>query len=99
MGSGQKAEIRFGSLSRRNAPTVFGRVESVSGDALMNDNTKQNYYLARVVLPRADVPAAVVAKLMPGMPAEVLIVTGERSMLSYLVEPLANILWKGMREE
>jgi HlyD family secretion protein len=65
----------------------------------MNDNTKQNYYLARVVLPRADVPAAVVAKLMPGMPAEVLIVTGERSMLSYLVEPLANILWKGMREE
>jgi hypothetical protein len=36
---------------------------------------------------------------MPGMPAEVLIVTGERSMLSYLVEPLANILWKGMREE
>ena len=90
VGSGQKAEIRFGSLSRRNAPTVFGRVESVSGDALMNDNTKQNYYLARVVLPRADVPAAVVAKLMPGMPAEVLIVTGERSMLSYLVEPLAN---------
>jgi HlyD family secretion protein len=97
--AGQKAEIRFGSLSRRNVPTIFGRVESVSGDALMNDTTKQSYYLARVVMTRAEVPAAVAAKLMPGMPADVLIVTGERSMLSYLVEPLVNILWKGMREE
>ena len=97
--AGQKAEIRFGSLSRRNAPTILGRVESVSADALLNDSTKQSYYLARVIIPRADVPAAVAAKLMPGMPADVLIVTGERSMLSYLVEPLGNILWKGMREE
>jgi HlyD family secretion protein len=97
--AGQKAEIHFSSLSRRNAPTVFGRVESVSGDALMNDSTQQSYYLARVVMTRADVPAAIAAKLMPGMPADVLIVIGERSMLSYLVEPLTNILWKGMREE
>jgi HlyD family type I secretion membrane fusion protein len=97
--AGQKVEIRFGSLSRRNAPTIFGCVESVSADALLNDSNKQSYYLARVVIPRADVPAAVAAKLMPGMPADVLIVTGERSVLSYLIEPLANMLWKGMREE
>jgi HlyD family type I secretion membrane fusion protein len=97
--AGQKAEIRFGSLSRRNAPTIFGRVDSVSADALLNDSNKQSYYLARVVIPRADVPAAVAAKLMPGMPADVLIVTGERSMLDYLVEPLVNMLRKGMREE
>jgi HlyD family secretion protein len=97
--AGQKAQIRFGSLPRRTTPTVFGRVESVSADALLNDNTKQSYYLARVVMPRGNLPPAVGAKLTPGMPADVLIVTGERSMLSYLVEPLANMLWKGMREE
>ena len=70
--AGQKAEIRFGSLSRRNAPTVFGRVESISADALLNDSNKQSYYLARVIIPQADVPAAVATKLTPGMPADVL---------------------------
>jgi HlyD family secretion protein len=97
--AGQKAEIRFTSLSRRQAPTVFGQVQSVSADALLNETTKQSYYLARVVVARADMPAATVAKLMPGMPADVLIVTGERSALDYLVGPLRNALSKGMREE
>jgi HlyD family secretion protein len=96
---GQKAEIRFASLSRRQAPTVFGEVQSVSADALPNEATKQTYYLARIVINRADVPAAVAAKLTPGMPADVLIVTGERSMLDYLVGPLRSALSKGMREE
>jgi HlyD family type I secretion membrane fusion protein len=97
--AGQRAEIRFPSLSRRKTPTVFGRVESISADALSNDSTKQSYYLARVVINRADVPAAVAQKLTPGMPSDVLIVTGERSMLDYMIGPLANLLSKGMREE
>jgi HlyD family secretion protein len=97
--TGQKAEIRFTSLSRRQTPTVFGQVQSVSADAMLNDTTKQNYYLARVVINRADVPAAVAAKLAPGMPADVLIVTGERSALDYFIGPLRNALAKGMREE
>jgi HlyD family secretion protein len=97
--AGQKAEIRFTSLSRRQAPTVFGEVQSVSADALLNETSKQSYYLARIVINRADMPAAVVAKLTPGMPADVLIVTGERSMLEYLVGPLRSALSKGMREE
>ena len=97
--AGQRAEIRFPSFSRRKTPTVFGRVESVSADALLNDTTKQSYYLARVVINRADVPSAVAQKLTPGMPSDVLIVTGERSMLDYLVGPLANLLSKGMRED
>jgi HlyD family secretion protein len=66
---------------------------------LPNEATKQTYYLARIVINRADVPAAVAAKLTPGMPADVLIVTGERSALDYLVGPLRSALSKGMREE
>jgi HlyD family secretion protein len=97
--TGQKAEIRFTSLSRRQAPTVFGQVQSVSADAMLNETTKQGYYLARVVINRADVPAAVSARLTPGMPADVLIVTGERSALNYLIGPLRNAISKGMRED
>jgi HlyD family type I secretion membrane fusion protein len=97
--SGQRAEIRFTSLSRRQAPTVFGQVQSVSPDSLVNETTKQSYYLARVVINRGDMPTQVAEKLTPGMPADVLIVTGERSALEYFVGPLRNALAKGMREK
>jgi multidrug efflux pump subunit AcrA (membrane-fusion protein) len=78
---------------------VSGRVQSVSADAMTNETTRQNYYLARVVISRNDMPAKVAAKLTPGMPADVLIVTGERSALDYFIGPLRNALARGMREE
>jgi HlyD family secretion protein len=71
----------------------------VSADAIYNESTKQSYYLARVAVDRATIPAPIAAKLTPGMPADVLIVTGERTALDYLVGPLVNALSKGMREE
>ena len=96
---GQKAELRFTSFSTRRVPSMFGRVESVSADAIYNDNTKQSYYLARVAVDLTAIPAAISSKLTPGMPADILIVTGERTVLDYLVGPLANALSRGMREE
>jgi HlyD family secretion protein len=96
---GQKAEVRFISLSRRQTPIVFGRVESISADALTNETTKQAYYLARVVVDRSDMPATMAARLTPGMPADVMIVTGERSLLQYLIDPLTTAFAKGMRED
>jgi len=96
---GQKAELKFTSFSTRRVPTMFGRVDSVSADAIYNESSKQSYYLARVAVDRAAIPATIASRLTPGMPAEVLIVTGERTVLDYLVGPLANMLSKGMREE
>jgi HlyD family secretion protein len=96
---GQKAELKFTSFSTRRVPSMFGRVDSVSADAIYNESTKQSYYLARVAVDRATIPAAIASKLTPGMPADVLIVTGERTVLDYVVGPLANALSKGMREE
>jgi HlyD family secretion protein len=96
---GQKAELKFTSFSTRRVPSMFGRVDSVSADAIYNENTKQSYYLARVAVDRATIPAAIASKLTPGMPADVLIVTGERTVLDYIIGPLANALSKGMREE
>jgi HlyD family secretion protein len=96
---GQTAELKFTSFSSRRMPSLFGRVESVSADAMFNDTTKQSYYLARVIVDRSSIPTAIASKLTPGMPADVLIVTGERSMLDYLIGPLAAALSKGMREE
>jgi membrane fusion protein, type I secretion system len=97
VGAGQSAEVRFVSLGK-NAPPMFGRVESVSADTLLDEATRQPYYLARVRMDHGAVPRELASKLMPGMPADVLISTGERTMLQYLLSPLATRLAKSMRE-
>ncbi len=71
-------------------------MREVSADRLEDPHTRQPYYLARVAVARADLPAGVA--LAPGMPAEVLIVTGARTLLAYLLEPLAGTLRRGLRE-
>ena len=86
-------------LSSRRTPTIWGKVESLTADALVNDLSKQPYYRARVIIERASLPATVAAKLIPGMPADVFITTGERSVLDYIAGPLLNAIARGMREE
>jgi HlyD family type I secretion membrane fusion protein len=97
--AGATAEIRFTSMSTRRVPPVFGRVESVSADAMTNEGSKQPYYLARVRVDAGALPARIARKLTPGMPADVVIASGDRSMLDYLIGPLRDAIAKGMREE
>ena len=94
---GAKAEVRFSALGK-NVPPMFGRVDSVSADTLLDEATRQPYYLARVHMDQGSVPREIAAKLTPGMPADVLISTGERTMLQYLVQPLMDRFAKSMRE-
>jgi HlyD family secretion protein len=95
--AGQRAEVRLSSLGKK-APPMFGRVDSVSADSLLDEQTRQPYYLARVRLEAGMVPAELARKLTPGMPADVLISTSERTMLQYLFQPLADRFAKSMRE-
>jgi HlyD family secretion protein len=97
VGAGHSAEVRFASFGK-NAPPMFGRVESVSADTLLDDTTHQPYYLARVRMNDGAVPRELAGKLTPGMPADVLISTGERTMLQYLLQPLSDRFAKSMRE-
>ncbi len=95
---GQKAEIRFGSLSK-NLPPMYGHVESVSADAILDDATRQPIYLVRLKIDADSVPRHVAARLMPGLPCEVLILTGERTMFQYMIQPIADRFAKTMREK
>jgi HlyD family secretion protein len=95
--AGHGAEIRFLSFGK-NAPPLFGRVESVSADTLIDEATRQPYYLARVRLEQHAIPRELASKLTPGMPADVLISTGGRTMLQYLLQPLSDQIAKSMRE-
>jgi HlyD family type I secretion membrane fusion protein len=95
--TGLEAEIRLLSFRADEMPVIRGIVENVSADSLTDPQTGRSYYLARIVLAEGtELPKD--KPLYPGMPAEVLIVTGERTALSYLLEPITRSFNRSMRE-
>ena len=56
----------------------------------MDEQSKQSYFLARVVVDEKDIPAIVKDHIKAGMPVEVMVPTGERTVMSYLIRPLRN---------
>ena len=96
--AGQKAEIRFPAFTSKQKQATLGKVESVSPDAVFDPNTKLTYYNARVSIDTSTLPKELHDKLTPGMPATVLITTGERTLLKYLVGPLFDAVARTMRE-
>ena len=97
--SGQNAYIVFPSFAQRSLKRVGGRVERVSPDALEDDRSGERYYTARVTVDRQRLhEIAPEIELSPGMPAEVFIETGERTMLEYLLQPFLQSVERAFRE-
>ena len=92
------AEVRLTAFSQLKTPTLSGKVVRVSADRLVDMRTGAPYYEARIVLD-AEQPGLADLKLQPGMPAEVMIVTGERTALEYLLEPIVASFGRALREE
>ncbi|MDA1370916.1 MAG: HlyD family type I secretion periplasmic adaptor subunit [Proteobacteria bacterium] len=95
---GQQATIRFSTFGS-SVPTIFGNVINLSADSFTDEYTGIPYYLARIeVTPEgmADLGNLV---LMPGMPAEVYISTGNRTFLQYLFKPFSNALARSFNED
>ena len=96
---GLGARVVMTSYAQRNMPPLMGRVRQVSADRLMDPRSGQPYYQARIELPVEHVrEVAPNVNLKPGMPAEVMVMTGERTLLEYLVEPLMASMRKSFRE-
>lgn len=96
---GQRAEVRFPAFAARKPEPIFGKVESVSADAVEDPRTRETFYSAKVIVEPGAMPEALAKQLVPGMPAEVLIITGERTMLTYILGPLRDKLARAMRDE
>ncbi len=95
---GQEARIRFSTFGSR-APTIFGTLLSLSADALPNEATGASYYLARVQVNPDSLGELGDMALLPGMPAEVYINTGSRTLLQYLFKPLSNAVARSFNED
>lgn len=96
---GLTADIRFSAFAHSPQLVVEGKVVSISGDLLTDPATHQPYYLARISVTPEGMKQLGPRQLQAGMPAEVVIKTGERSLLTYLLDPLVKRLAASMKEE
>jgi HlyD family secretion protein/S-layer protein transport system membrane fusion protein len=94
-----EAEVRFPTFPARSTPMIKGRVLSISRDRMVDEATHQPYFLAVVKVDTSKMSKDLQQRLQPGIPAEVIVGTGERTMLQYLLEPLGNTLRHSMREQ
>ena len=102
--TGQEADVRFSSFANSPLLAVEGRVESISHDLLTepNMNTDQpgaTYYLARVALTPEGMNKLGHHVLQPGMPVQIIIKTGERTLLTYLLHPFIKRIASSLKEE
>ena len=96
---GSEALIRLSAFNQRTTPEFYGEVRTVSRDSMVDEITGEPYYLTLIGLPEERPPALRDLTLIPGMPAETFIQTGERTAISYLLKPLTDSLARAFREE
>ena len=96
---GMTAEIRLPSFKLKELPPVFGTIRSVSSDRLVNEITKEPYFRALIEVANADLPDEIASHFIAGLPAEIIVPTGERTALQYFISPLEERLRTSFREE
>jgi HlyD family type I secretion membrane fusion protein len=96
--AGQPAQVRLLAYSSRTTPTLDASVVWISADRIDRDRTRPAYYAARLVVDETQLAALQDVRLYPGMPVEVMIVTGKRSMLSYLFAPIDRTFSRAFKE-
>jgi protease secretion system membrane fusion protein len=97
---GDQVDVRFSSFSDSPQLVVPGVLKTLSSDAL-TDNTQNAmpYYLARVHVTEEGLKSLGSKKMQPGMPVEIVIKTGSRTLLKYLVSPLTKRIAASMKEQ
>jgi HlyD family secretion protein/epimerase transport system membrane fusion protein len=97
--TGLEARVHLTAYRSRNLPRIAGVVRYVSADRIVEEKTGTPYYMTHVEVSREELARlGPEIKLMPGMPAEVLIVTGQRTMFQYMFQPFLDAIRRSFRE-
>jgi len=94
---GQSAEVRFSVF--KDAYLVTGTLTKLSADSVADEDPAKAYYAAEIRLSEEDMYLLDGMTLVPGMPAEVLIKTGERTLLAYLTSPMKRLFERSLIED
>ena len=96
---GQQAVLRFSAFNLRTTPEINGAVTRVSADTTTDQRTGQSYYTMRIAMPADTAKHLGDVKLLPGMPVEAFVQTGDRTVISYLIKPLKDQFMRAFREK
>ncbi len=96
---GQKARLRFSAFNQRTTPELDGRIERVAAELSHDRERGLSYYTARVEVAEAEIAKLEGKVLVPGMPVETYIQTGDRTALSYLTKPFTDQVARAFKEE
>jgi HlyD family secretion protein len=96
---GQTAALRLTAFNQRTTPELNGTVSRISADVTQDQKTGAYYYTVRISVPDNEVSRLEGLKLIPGMPVDVFIESGRRTVISYLVRPLSDQIARAFREK
>ncbi|WP_320197502.1 HlyD family type I secretion periplasmic adaptor subunit [Agrobacterium sp. rho-13.3] len=96
---GHTVVLRMSAFSQRTTPQLNAHVTRIAADLTTNERTGMSYYVVRLTVPEAELAKLRELTLVPGMPAEAMIQTGDRTALSYLMKPLSDQINRAFREE
>jgi HlyD family secretion protein len=95
---GQKANIRLTSYKQHKVPVLSGQLVYVAADR-QQDQKGEPFFTARAEIDQRELARLADVKLYPGMPAEVLIIGGERRAIDYFISPITDSFRRALREE
>jgi protease secretion system membrane fusion protein len=96
---GLDVDIAFPAFNHAQTPNIPGRVKTVSADRLLDEESKQPFYLAQVEVTPDGMSLLGSNHIRPGMPASVTIKTGERNLMSYLLKPMLERVDSAFKEQ
>jgi membrane fusion protein, type I secretion system len=97
--TGQQAYVRFTAFNQRTTPQLTGSVAYVSADISHDQQTNASFFTVRVVLSEDERRRLAGQQLVPGMPAEVFMQTGSRTMMSYIFKPIVDQMRRAFVEQ
>lgn len=96
---GLKASVRLSAFKQRNVPPVTGTVANISPDRFQDERTGISYFVARIEIDQEEIKTLQNVQLSAGMPADVMIVTGARTLLGYILSPISESFHEAFREQ
>src|SRR6185503_18434392 len=96
---GQRAALRFTAFDSRTTPEIFGSVSRISADTSTDQRTGASFYTVRITMPGSEVTKLGEVRLVPGMPVDAFVQTGDRTVMAYLMKPLSDQIARAFKEK
>ena len=96
---GQRTVLRLSAFNQRTTPEVNGVITRIAADLVSDPRTGMSYYPVRVALAAGEAARLEGLRLLPGMPVECFVQTGDRTVISYLTKPLLDQVVRAFRQD